>query len=115
MPVGFLTELQPREYGRSNGGPTPHQPAHHFYVDDSHRRLIASHRGDYNRLGFAVQLSTARFIGTFLEDLSEDPAVSRCRPFGAVGCRALPQLLRLLLADIQCRSRTIGGSYAVEL
>lgn len=73
MPVSFLSQVQRDSFGRFTGNPSPEELGKYFYLSDDELKLISEKRGSYSRLGFAVQYTTVRFLGTFLDDPADVP------------------------------------------
>lgn len=73
MPVKFLTPPQRENFGRYSGNVSPETLERFFYLSDADHELIAPKHGEHNRLGFALQLTTVRFLGTFLDDPAQAP------------------------------------------
>ncbi|HSK89835.1 MAG TPA: DUF4158 domain-containing protein [Euzebyales bacterium] len=68
MPVEFLSDDQASAYGRFTSGFTRTELERYFFLDDVDRALIEPKRREHNKLGFAVQLATVRYVGRFLDD-----------------------------------------------
>ncbi|MGC1183179.1 DUF4158 domain-containing protein [Legionella sp.] len=66
MPVDFLTDEQCQPYAKYPETLTQDQLDKYFYLDDKDKELIDACRRDYNKLGYAIQLMTVRFLGAFL-------------------------------------------------
>ena len=73
MPVEFLTDGEAAAYGRFVAAPSQADLERVFFLDDEDRKLVDLRRGEHMKAGFALQLVTVRWLGTFLEDPLDVP------------------------------------------
>lgn len=74
MTTDFLTAELKARYGQFTGEPNETQLTRYFHLDETDLAFISEKRGAQNRLGFALQLTSVRFLGTFVSDFSLIPA-----------------------------------------
>lgn len=75
MPVSFLSTTQRDNYARYPDDLSSDRVSSLFFLDDQDLEWIACKRGDFSRLGYALQLATVRFLGAFITDLADVPHV----------------------------------------
>lgn len=75
MPVEFLTDERVAAYGRFAPRPSRAELDRVCLLDDADLALVGKRRGEYSRLGFALQLVTLRATGGFLSDPLDVPTV----------------------------------------
>lgn len=85
MPTKYFTDEQRQDYGRFVGPPSADQLARFFHLDAVDHDLIGQLRGGHNRLGFAIQLGSVRFLGVFPESFDTVPGNVVAELAGQIG------------------------------
>ena len=75
MPTRLWGDVQRARYGRFPDAIGDDDIARCFHLDERDEAIITELRGAHNRLGFAAQLGTVRFIGTFPSETTAIPPV----------------------------------------
>ncbi len=85
MPVSFLTHRERARYSRFPAEILPEDISAYFTLSPSDLTEVYSQRGHHNRLGFALQLCTLRYLGFVPDDLSAAPTGVITHLAGQVG------------------------------
>ena len=73
VPMEFLTDDELAAYGRYAGAPSQADLDRVFFLDDADRAVVDRRRGEHLKVGFALQMVTGRWLGTFLEEPLDVP------------------------------------------
>jgi len=92
MPTRRLSDEQRQRYANFAAAPSLDQLARYFHLDRSDREITDGLRGDHNRLGFALMLGSARFLGTFPGADVEIPSSVTAFLVGQLGLKGSPSL-----------------------
>lgn len=103
-------------YGKFSGEPSVAQLERFFHLDDFDRVCIQRHaRGDENRLGFAAQVATVRFLGCFLADPTQVPPGALRHLSAQLGIYGRPKLKSYGIGNTHWRhSATIKEAYGYK-
>ncbi len=93
MPVSFLTEVDKERLNRFPMQVAPDDLSAHFTLSDADLERVALRRGGQNRLGFALQLASLRYMGFCPDELTTAPEPVIAYVADQVG--ADPEMLRL--------------------
>ena len=74
MPGSFLTDTERERLGRFPSKVTPQDLGAHFTLSAHDRAQVQRQRGGPNRLGFALQLCTLRYLGFVPDPLGSAPS-----------------------------------------
>src|SRR5207248_4618738 len=109
MPGEFLTDAQEQAYGHFVGPPSNQQLSRYFHLDDADRERVNVRRGAHNKLGFALQLTSVRFLGTFVAEPTAVPSSVVAYVAAQLGIRDVA-----CLADYAARPTT-AWEHAAEI
>lgn len=92
MPTRHLTDEQRQRYANFAAPPSADQLARYFHLDKVDREITDGLRGGHNRLGFALMLGSARFLGVFPGADAEIPQPVAVFLMGQLGLKEEPCL-----------------------
>lgn len=64
MPVDFLAQEQRYGFGCYVDSPSREELERYFHLSDDDYKVLLPLRGEHNRLGYVLQLTSLRYLGT---------------------------------------------------